>query len=335
MEYRFLGKTGLKVSALCFGNMTFGVDKFGEGEVGQKLANEMVAKCLDAGINFFDTADVYGNGEAEIILGKALGKKRQSVILATKFRGRVSPDPNDVGASRHHILRACDASLKRLNTDYIDLYQIHGWDGATPLEETMRALDDLVRWGKVRYIGFSNFSGWQAMKALAVSERMGLEKFVSAQMQYSLLCRDIEREIVPLCVSEGLGILPWSPLAGGLLSGKYTRDKWPKKARHADRRPTVVPLHGREEKLFAIVDTIIEIAKAHHATPSEVALNWLLAKPWVSSVIIGARTMKQLKDNLRCARWKLAEEDVARLDEVSAFDVGYPYKMIELFQRNR
>lgn len=335
MEYRFLGKTGLKVSVLCFGNMTFGADKFGEGSVGQKLANEMVAICLDVGINFFDTADVYGNGEAEVILGKALGKKRQNVILATKFRGRVSADPNDVGASRHHILRACEASLKRLCTDYIDLYQIHGWDAMTPLEETMRALDDLVRWGKVRYIGFSNFSGWQAMKALAVSEKLMLEKFVSAQMQYSLLCRDIEREIVPFCVSEGLGILPWSPLAGGLLSGKYTRESWPKKARHADKKPTVVPLHGREEKLFAIVDALQEIAKSRRASPSQVALNWLLSKPWVSSVIIGARTMAQLKDNLKCTNWKLSQEEVAKLDEVSSFDLGYPYRMIELFQRNR
>ncbi len=335
MEYRFLGKTGLKVSVLCFGNMTFGADKFGEGCVGQKLADEMIGRCLDAGINFFDTADVYGNGEAEVILGKALGRKRQNIILATKFRGRVSPTPNDVGASRHHILRACDASLKRLGTDYIDLYQIHGWDSKTPLEETMRALDDLVRWGKVRYIGFSNFSGWQAMKALAVSERIGLEKFVSAQMQYSLLCRDIEREIVPLCVSEGVGLLPWSPLAGGLLTGKYTRSKWPKNARHADKKPTVVPLQGREERLFAIIDSVTEIAKARKVSVSQVSLNWLVSKLWVSSVIIGARTMTQLRDNLKTVSWALTEEEVAKLDEASAFDLGYPYSMIELFQRGR
>ncbi len=333
MQYRYLGCTGLKVSVLCFGNMTFGPDKFGEGSVGQKLANEMVARCLDAGINFFDTADVYGNGEAEKILGKALGKKRHQVILATKVRGRVGSGVNEVGLSRHHILNACDASLRRLGTDYIDLYQVHGWDAFTSLEETMKALDDLIRWGKVRYIGFSNFAGWQAMKALAISMMNGYTKFVSAQMQYSLICRDIEREIVPLCLSEGLSILAWSPLGGGLLTGKYSRHKWPKKARHADRRPTVVPLN--EQKLFMIMDVVLDIAKKREISASQVALNWLLKKPAVSSVIIGARTLKQLTDNLKCVSWELEDDEISRLEQVSSFELGYPYKMIELFQRNR
>jgi aryl-alcohol dehydrogenase-like predicted oxidoreductase len=333
MDYRYLGNTGIKVSTVCFGNMTFGADKFGEGHVGQKTANEMVARCIDAGVNFFDTADVYGNGEAEEILGAALGSGRKDIILATKIRGRTGPGVNEVGLSRHHILSGCDVSLRRLNTDYIDLYQVHGWDASTPLEETMRALDDLVRWGKVRYIGFSNFSGWQAMKALAISGNAGIARFVSAQMQYSLICRGIEREIVPLCDSEGISILPWSPLGGGLLSGKYTQEQWPKDARHSDRRPSVVPLD--ENALFATVDALAEIAKTRDVTPSQVALNWLLSKPVVASVIIGARTMEQLEDNLMAAEWTLGGDEQDALDKVSDFDQGYPYTMIAAFQRNR
>jgi len=215
MEYRLLGRSGLKVSKLCFGCMTFGNNQWDIGGVDERLATEMIAACFDHGLNFFDTADVYSHGESETLLGKALGSRRKEAVVATKVRGRMGKGPNDVGLSRQHILESCDASLKRLGTDHIDLYQVHSFDPETPLEETLRALDDLVRWGKVRYIGVSNFAAWQLTKALWVSDKAGLERFVSLQAYYSLVGRDLEFELVPLCLDQGLGILPWSPLAGG------------------------------------------------------------------------------------------------------------------------
>ena len=328
MRMRFLGKTGIQVSELCFGTMTFGGRSFFKyiGQLGQKEANTLVDMSLEAGINFFDTADVYSRGLSEEILGKALGKRRQSIILATKVRGKMGPGPNDVGLSRHHIIEACNASLKRLGTDYIDLYQVHNFDPDTPLEETMRALDDLVRQGKVRYIGCSNYSGWQLMKALAISDKRGWERFVTLQALYSLMARDLENEMVPLCLDQGLGILVWSPLVGGFLSGKYRRGKpKPKGTRLTAPQPRFIPLD--EEKGFDIVEELDKIGKAHKATVAQAALNYLLAKEGVSSVIIGARTPEQLADNLKTTDWEMSAEEVSRLDEMSQPVPVYPYWM--------
>ncbi len=328
MRMRFLGKTGIQVSELCFGTMTFGGRSFFKyiGQLGQKEANTLVDMSLEAGINFFDTADVYSRGLSEEILGKALGKRRQSIILATKVRGKMGPGPNDVGLSRHHIIEACNASLKRLGTDYIDLYQVHNFDPDTPQEETMRALDDLVRQGKVRYIGCSNYSGWQLMKALAISDKRGWERFVTLQALYSLMARDLENEMVPLCLDQGLGILVWSPLVGGFLSGKYRRGKpKPKGTRLTAPQPRFIPLD--EEKGFDIVEELDKIGKAHKATVAQAALNYLLAKEGVSSVIIGARTPEQLADNLKTTDWEMSAEEVSRLDEMSQPVPVYPYWM--------
>ena len=328
MRMRFLGKTGVKVSELCFGTMTFGGRSFFKyvGQLGQKEANTLVDMSLEAGINFFDTADVYSEGLSEELLGKALGKRRQSIILATKVRGKMGPGPNEIGLSRHHITEACNASLKRLGTDYIDLYQVHNFDPDTPQEETMRALDDLVRQGKVRYIGCSNYSGWQLMKALAISDKRGWERFVTLQSLYSLLARELENEMVPLCLDQGLGILVWSPLSGGFLSGKYRRGKpQPKGTRLSAPQPRFIP-HD-DEKGFDIVEELDKIAKAHKATVAQAALNYLLAKEGVSSVIIGARTPEQLADNLKTTDWEMSAEEVSRLDEMSQPVPLYPYWM--------
>jgi aryl-alcohol dehydrogenase-like predicted oxidoreductase len=331
MKTRSMGKTGIKVSELCFGTMTFGGRGFFKniGSLGLKEATALVDMSLYAGINFFDTADVYSEGLSEELLGKALGKRRKDIILATKCRGRMGRGPNDVGLSRHHILEACDASLKRLGTDYIDLYQVHNFDPDTPLEETMRALDDLVRWGKVRYIGCSNYSGWQLMKALAISDKRGWERFATLQALYSLLARELENEMVPLCLDQGLGILVWSPLSGGFLSGKYRRGKpQPKGTRLSGPQPSFIP-HDIE-KGYDIVEELDKIAKAHKATVAQTALNYLLAKEGVTSVIIGARTPEQLADNLKTVNWEISAEEVARLDEMSEPVPVYPYWMQKL-----
>jgi aryl-alcohol dehydrogenase-like predicted oxidoreductase len=331
MRMRFLGKTGVKVSELCFGTMTFGGRSFFKyvGGLGQKEATTLVNMSLEAGINFFDTADVYSEGLSEEMLGKALGKRRPSIILATKVRGKMGPGPNKVGLSRHHIIEGCNASLKRLGTDYIDLYQVHNFDPDTPMEETMRALDDLVRQGKVRYIGCSNYSGWQLMKALAISDKRGWERFVTLQAHYSLLARELENELVPLCLDQGLGILVWSPLSGGFLSGKYRRGKpQPKGARLSAPQPRFLQID--EEKGFDIVEELDKIAKAHKATVAQAAFNYLLAKEGVSSVIIGARTPEQLADNLKTTDWEISAEEVSRLDEMSQPIPIYPYWMQKL-----
>ena len=328
MRMRFLGKTGVKVSELCFGTMTFGGRSFFKyvGQLGQKEANTLVDMSLEAGINFFDTADVYSEGLSEELLGKALGKRRQSIILATKVRGKMGPGPNDIGLSRRHIIEGCNASLKRLGTDYIDLYQVHNFDPDTPQEETMRALDDLVRQGKVRYIGCSNYSGWQLMKALAIADKRGWERFVTLQSLYSLLARELENEMVPLCLDQGLGILVWSPLSGGFLSGKYRRGKpQPKGTRLSAPQPRFIP-HD-DEKGFDIVEELDKIARAHKATVAQAALNYLPAKEGVSSVIIGARTPEQLTDNLKTTDWEMSAEEVSRLDEMSQPAPLYPYWM--------
>ena len=328
MEMRFLGKTGIKVSELCLGTMTFGGRGYFKnvGELGQKEADTLVNIALEAGINFFDTADVYSEGLSEEIVGKALGNRRQNVILATKVRGKMGPRPNDVGLSRHHIIEGCHASLKRLGTDYIDLYQVHSFDPDTPLEETLRALDDLVRQGKVRYIGCSNFSGWQLMKAMAISDKRGWERFVTLQALYSLMARELENELVPLCLDQGLGILVWSPLSGGFLSGKYRRGQpQPKGTRLSGPQPRF--LQFDEPKGFDIVEELDRIAGAHNATVAQAALNYLLGKEGVSSVIIGARTPEQLADNLKTTDWEMTAEEASRLDEISQPPAIYPYWM--------
>lgn len=336
MKIRFLGKTGVKVSELCFGTMTFGGRGYWTivGQVDQKQADILVNTALEAGVNFFDTADVYSLGWAEEILGKALGNRRKDVILATKVRGRMGPGPNEVGLSRHHILDGCNASLKRLGTDYIDLYQLHSFDFSTPLEETLRALDDLVRQGKVRYIGCSNFPAWQLMKALFVSEKHNWEKFVTLQALYSLIARDLELEFVPLCLDQGLGILPWSPLGAGFLTGKYRRGKpRPQGARRSE--PQNQFLQFDEEKGYDIVEELDLIAKNHNATVAQSALNYLLRKPGVTSVIIGAKTIEQLTDNLKTTDWEMTPEEVSRLDALSQPPRVYPHWGLERTRQDR
>ncbi|HEX8747725.1 MAG TPA: aldo/keto reductase [Pyrinomonadaceae bacterium] len=336
MKYRRLGNTGLKVSELCLGTMTFGEKFYNIAEVDQEGANRMVGRALDAGINFFDTADVYSYGESEELLGRAIassGVRRDSVVIATKVRSAMSEaaqagttDVNNVGLSRQHIMAACEQSLKRLGTDYIDLYQVHGWDVVTPVEETLRALDDLVRQGKVRYLGCSNWSARHLMKALVLAGAHDWERFVSLQAYYSLVGRDLEHELLPLCVEEGLGVLPWSPLSGGFLTGKYRRDApSPEGARRSGFNfPPIDEARG-----FDAVDALDEVAAARDATVAQVALAWLLAQPGVTSIIIGANKMSQLEDNLRSAGIELSPEEVARLNETTQPQQLYPQWMIE------
>jgi len=334
MRYRPLGKTGLFVSEICLGTMTFGGKGFWEaiGKLPGAEVDALVGASLDAGVNFIDTANVYSEGESERLLGDALAslkRPRDQIVVATKVRGRMGPGPNETGLTRAHILSSIDHSLRRLRLDYVDLYQIHGVDKLTPIEETVRALDDVVRSGKVRYIGFSNLPAWLAMKALGYADAHGLARFVSAQMYYSIAGRDIEREIVPLAEHEGVGILPWSPLAGGLLSGKFdltgVSKKGPEGARRAsfDFPPVDMP---RAEKVLAVMRTV---AEATGVSVARIALAWVLTRPFVSSVIIGAKTQEQLKDNLAAADVKLSPEHVKTLDAVSKLPSEYPGWMVE------
>ncbi len=326
MEYRQLGASGLRVSALSLGTMTFGGrDKFANvGTTDLEQATRQIDRCLDAGVNLIDTADVYSAGLSEEIVGRALRGRRDRVVLATKARMPMGDGVNDAGLSRHHLIAACEASLRRLGTDHIDLYQVHEWDGVTPLEETLDALDHLVKSGKVRYIGCSNYAGWQLMKALGVAEGRGLDRFVSQQIHYTLQAREAEYELVPIAVDQGLGILVWSPLAGGLLSGKYRRDQPdPEQSRLLsgwDEPPV-----RDQDKLYDIVDTLVAVAADRGASPAQVALAWLLARPAVTSVIIGARTIDQLADNLGAADLTLSDEELARLEKVSRPPLLYPY----------
>ena len=316
--------------------MTFGGKGYWAniGQVGQKEADDLVNIAIDGGINFFDTADVYSEGMSELLLGKALGTRRNSVVLATKVRGRTGSGPNDVGLSRRHIIDSCNTSLKRLGTDYIDLYQVHSFDPRTPLEETLRTLDDLVREGKVRYVGASNFAGWQLMKALAISDTQHLERFITLQAFYSLIARDLENELVPLSLDQHLGILPWSPLGGGFLTGKYRRGKpRPEGARRSN--PTAQFLQFDEEKGFDIVDELEKTARKYGATITQAALNYLLRKPGVTSVIVGARNKEQLTDNLKTVDWEIAAEEVARLDTLTTPPRVYPYWMLERMSQDR
>jgi aryl-alcohol dehydrogenase-like predicted oxidoreductase len=326
MDYRQLGRSGLRVSALTLGTMTFGGrGNFANvGSTGVTDARRQVDLCLDAGVNLFDTADVYSDGLSEEILGEVLEGRRDDVLVATKARMAMGDGPNDAGLSRHHLLRSCEASLRRLRTDHIDLYQVHEWDGQTPIEETLDALDALVRDGKVRYIGCSNYAAWQLMKALGESDRRGLQRFVSQQIHLSLQAREAEYELVPATLDQGLGILVWSPLAGGLLSGKYRRgEQGPQGSRQLTtwNEPPVYD----EDALYDTVDVLVEIADSHGVSAAQVALAWLLARPGVSSVIVGARTEEQLADNLRAADLQLSDEQRTRLDEISRPPLLYPY----------
>ena len=326
MEYRLLGHSGLKVSVLSLGTMTFGGQgKFAKtGQTDVEAAQRQIGLCLDAGINLFDTADVYSGGESEVILGKALGGKRNDVLIASKARFPMGDGPNDRGSSRHHILRACEASLKRLNTDYLDLYQLHQWDGQTPLEETLRALDDLVSSGKVRYVGVSNFSAWHVMKTLGVAQASHYIRPVSQQIHYTLQAREAEYELLPAAQDQGLGTLVWSPLAGGLLSGKYRRNQAaPEGTRHlADWGEPPV---RDENALYDVVDVLVDIAEARGVSAAQIALAWLIARPQVTSVIVGARNDTQLQDNLKAADITLTTEETEKLNAVSQLPLLYPY----------
>jgi aryl-alcohol dehydrogenase-like predicted oxidoreductase len=327
VDYRQLGNSGLKVSALSFGTATFGggtefFRAWGETQVEE--AKRMVGICIEAGVNLFDTADVYSNGLSEEILGKAVAGRRQNLLISTKTTFRLGDGPNDVGSSRYHIVRACEASLRRLNTDYIDIYHMHGFDGMTPVEETLETLDTLVRSGKVRYIACSNFSGWHLMKSLATSEKYGWTRYVAHQVYYSLLGREYEWELLPLGLDQKVGGLVWSPLGWGRLTGKLRR---------GHPKPSVSRLEATAENgppvpiehVYKVVDAIDAIAKQTGKSVSEIALNWVLHRPTVSSVILGARTEEQLRQNLGAANWKLATDQVAALDAASETTPIYPY----------
>ncbi len=338
MEFKTLGNTGLLVSRLCLGTMTFhGGSGFWSkiGTVDQAGADALIRRSLEAGINFIDTADVYSEGESEKTLGqslKNLGIARKDVVIASKVYGRVGPGRNDVGASRGHIMDAVEASLTRMQTDHIDLYQIHGNDAVTPVEETLRALDTLVQQGKVRYIGCSNWQAWKMAKALGLSEAKGLARFETVQAYYTIAGRDLEREIVPLLEAEKMGLLVWSPLAGGLLSGKFSREN--QKPEGTRRAEFDFPLVDKE-RAWRILDAMQPIAEARDVSVARIALAWLLAKPVVTSIIIGAKRMDQLDDNLAACEVTLSAEEIKKLDEVSALPPEYPGWMLGVQGANR
>jgi len=327
MDYRRLGASGFKVPVLSFGTGTFGGqgEFFGAwGSTDVDEARRLIDVCLDAGITLFDTADIYSGGASESVLGGAIKGRRDKVLISTKATFRFSDEPNDVGSSRFHLIKAVEGSLKRLGTDYIDLFQLHGFDAQTPVEETLSTLDDLVRAGKIRYTGVSNFSGWHLMKSLAAADRHGYPRYVANQTYYSLIGRDYEWELMPLGLDQGVGAVVWSPLGWGRLTGKLRRGQpLPATSRlhkTADMGPPV-----DDEYLYRVVDALDEIAKETGKTVAQVALNWLLQRPTVSSVIIGARNEEQLRQNLGAVGWNLSAEQVARLDAASATTPVYPY----------
>jgi aryl-alcohol dehydrogenase-like predicted oxidoreductase len=329
MEYRQLGKSGLKIPALSFGAGTFGggvefFDAWGAtGDI--KEARKIVDICMDAGMNLFDTADIYSDGNSETVLGKAIDHlNREDVLISTKATFRLGKGPNDIGSSRYHLIQSAERSLKRLNTDYIDIYHLHGFDATSPVEETLRALDDLVREGKIRYIACSNFSGWHLMKSLSVSERYGWSRYVGHQAYYSLINREFEWELMPLALDQGVGTLVWSPLGWGRLTGKIRR---------GSPIPAVSRLHKAaaegpqvpEEHLYKVVDAIDAIAKETGKTVPQISLNWLLHRPTVSTLIVGARNEEQLKQNLGAIGWNLTKAQIAKLDAASEVPLTYPY----------
>lgn len=330
MKYNLLGNTGLKVSELCLGTMTFGGRGMWTaiGTLPQEQVNELVKQSVDSGINFIDTANVYSEGLSEQMTGRAvrdLGLNRNDLVIATKVRGKMGEGPNNTGLSRKHILQQADESLVRLNTDYIDLYQIHGFDALTPMQETLEALDILVKSGKVRYIGCSNLAAWQIMKALGISAQEHLSKFVSLQAYYSIAGRDLEREIVPMLLDQNMGLMVWSPLAGGLLSGKYNRNTETKEGRRVNFDFPPV----NKDKAYDIIDVMQTIADEKKVTVAQVALAWLLHQPTVTSVIIGANKPHQLADNLDSVNVQLTLEELGKLDEVSKLSPEYPGWMID------
>jgi aryl-alcohol dehydrogenase-like predicted oxidoreductase len=333
MEYRFMGRTGLKVSEICLGCQTFGWTA--DEATSHALANHFV----EAGGNFFDTSNTYNNGLSETFLGSWLKNRsdRSQLVIATKVFFPAGKGPNDTGLTRKHIFDQIDVSLRRLNTDYVDLYQMHCWDASTPLEETLRALDDLVRMGKVRYIGASNYTPSQLMRAILISEMHNWVRFDCLQPEYSLLVRSTEWELLPLCLEEGIGVIPWSPLAGGWLTGKYRRGQPPppdSRVGRADRWDDL-PEQRESELTWRIVDALIEVGNECGKTPSQVALNWLLKKPGVTAPIIGARTLTQLVDNLGSVGWELSPEQMDKLDKASAIPLPSPYNFIARYTRKR
>lgn len=333
MNHRYLGSTGLKVSELCLGSMTFG------RESNEEISRQMLDRFAEAGGNFIDTANVYSLGASEEIVGRWLkNKQRDDFVIATKVRFPMGEGPNDAGLSRKHILAAAESSLTRLGTDYIDLYQVHSWDEVTPLEETLGTLNMLVQSGKVRYIGASNFSGWQLQKAIDMSRQRGWEPFCCVQPQYNLLCRSTEWEVLPVCQNEGLAVIPWSPLRGGWLSGKFRRGMMEPPE---GTRVKVAEEKGwgetwsayNNEHTWSVLDTLLAIAKEVGKTPAQVAIRWLMQRPGVTVPIIGARTMKQLEDNLGACAWSLGEKDMARLNQISKLSLSYPYDFVARTQR--
>ncbi len=327
MEYRNLGRSGLKVSTLTLGTMTFGgKDKFAKvGNLGVKEARNIIDLCIDHGVNLIDTANMYSLGGSEEIIGEALnGSRPGNVLISSKARMPVGDGPNEGGFSRHHLIRECERSLKRLRTDVIDIYYMHEWDGLTPMEEMLETLDTLIKQGKIRYIGCSNFSAWHLMKALGVSNEHKYQRFVTQQIHYTLEAREVEYELLPIAVDQGVGVLAWSPLAGGLLTGKYTRNKKPEGVTRMSEGWTEPPVRD-EERLWNIVDTIIDIGKQHNVSPAQVSLAWLLTRPGVTSLVMGGRKIEQIQDNLGAADLKLTEEEIKRLNKVSAIPVIYPY----------
>jgi aryl-alcohol dehydrogenase-like predicted oxidoreductase len=337
MEFRQLGRSGLKVPALSFGTGTFGggtefFRAWGASDVAE--ATRLVSICLEAGVNLFDTADVYSNGLSEEILGKAIEGRRQDVLISTKSTFRLGTGPNDVGSSRHHLIQACEASLRRLGTDYIDIYHLHGFDALTPVEEVLSTLNHLVESGKVRYIACSNFSGWHLMKSLAVSDRYGWPRYVGHQVYYSLLGREYEWELMPLALDQGVGALVWSPLGWGRLTGKLRRGQpLPAGSRlhqTSDKGPQVA-----DERLYKVVDALDQVAKETEKSVPQVALNWLLQRPSVSTIIIGARNEDQLRQNLGAEGWSLSAAQVAALDRASEQEPVYPYwHQLQFSERN-
>jgi aryl-alcohol dehydrogenase-like predicted oxidoreductase len=329
MEFRQLGGSGLSVPVLSLGTGTFGgANEFFKawGSSGVEEATRLVSICLDAGLSMFDSADVYSKGRAEEILGKAIAGRRDEVIISTKGTFRMGAGPNEVGSSRHHLIRACEASLRRLGVDYIDLYQLHAFDARTPIEETLRALDDLVRAGKIRYIGCSNFSGWHLMKSLAVSEKYGLARYVAHQAYYSLVGRDYEWELMPLGIDQKVAAVVWSPLGWGRLTGKIRRHQpLPENSRLRSATVAEAGPPAAEEYVFRVVDALDEVAQETGKSVPQVALNWLLQRPTVSTVIVGARNEEQLRQNLGAVGWNLTPEQVAKLDAASATARAYPY----------
>jgi len=335
MNYRLLGSSELLVSEICFGVMTFTGDKGWThlGVMDQNTADYLTAEAINSGVNFFDTADNYSEGVSELMLGRALGKNRKNVVIGTKCGFTMYPGPNGEGLSRRRVIEACNESLRRLNTDYIDLYQVHSYDFIAPLEETLSGFNQLVQEGKVRYIGVSNFTAWQLMKAISIMEKNGWNKIVSLQPYYSLLGRDIELELVPLCLDQGLGIIPWGPLHSGILTGKYRRNKeWPAGTRIKSRGEHF-PFD--EDKGERILKQLSLIADQRNVTVSQVALNYLLRKPGISSLIVGARNLDQLKNNINASNWSLSEGEVKILDALSEPGKTYPHWYFDIFRKER